>query len=209
MNHQLAVGVFGAHFLPIYPLRMPIEKYHVHSKRFPVLHDRADPRRIPIIPAQPGSVKDQRVAGGSLLVIHRGQTVLHSGFGYSDLAKKTPFPKNAPVVVASISKPLLGTAIFHLADAGKLDTNSPITRHLPEFEKLKLESGEPAGQPPTLQQILTHTSGMRNDTGSSGTNCWIDLDLDIIGIMLTQTKGSDITRFRVELEKRVTSLLAH
>jgi len=44
-------------------------------------------------------------------------------------------------------------------------------------------------------------------TGSSGTNCWINFDHDIIGIMLSQTKGTDIKKFRVELEKQVTSLL--
>ena len=45
-------------------------------------------------------------------------------------------------------------------------------------------------------------------TGSSGTNCWIDFKHDLIGIMLTQTRGKDIKAFRVELEKRITACVA-
>jgi CubicO group peptidase (beta-lactamase class C family) len=114
------------------------------------------------------SVKNQKVAGGSLLVIHQGEKVFHEGFGYADLKNNTPFPKDAPVVVASISKPLLGTAVFHLSEAGKIDLDSPIIEHLPAFSRLKLESGEAAARPPTIQELFTHTSGLRNDTAERG-----------------------------------------
>ncbi len=40
-------------------------------------------------------------------------------------------------------------------------------------------------------------------TGSSGTNCWIDFETDTIGIMLTQTRGRDIRKFRLDVEKCV------
>jgi len=42
-------------------------------------------------------------------------------------------------------------------------------------------------------------------TGSSGTNCWIDFERDVIGIMLTQTAGRDIKPFRVALEQRINA----
>ena len=45
-------------------------------------------------------------------------------------------------------------------------------------------------------------------TGSSGTNCWIDSERDLIGIMLTQTKGKQIKPFRLELEKRINRAVA-
>ena len=114
------------------------------------------------------SVAQQRVAGGSLLVIHKGETVFRESFGFSDLEKKTPFPRDAPVIVASISKPLLATAIFHLAGAGGIDPAAPVSSHLPEFSDLKLESGAAVQSPPTLQQLLTHSSGLRNDTAPGG-----------------------------------------
>ena len=38
--------------------------------------------------------------------------------------------------------------------------------------------------------------------GSSGTKCWNDFENDIIGIMLTQTRGKDIRAFRIELVKK-------
>jgi CubicO group peptidase (beta-lactamase class C family) len=45
-------------------------------------------------------------------------------------------------------------------------------------------------------------------TGSSGTNIWIDFQTDTIGIMLTQTKGTDIKPFRIELERRITEVVS-
>jgi hypothetical protein len=44
-------------------------------------------------------------------------------------------------------------------------------------------------------------------SGSSGTNCWIDFENDIIGIMLTQTRGDDIRDFRVSLERQIRDIL--
>ncbi len=44
-------------------------------------------------------------------------------------------------------------------------------------------------------------------TGSSDTNIWIDFERDTIGIMLTQTRGSDIRPFRIELERRIMDLV--
>ena len=46
-------------------------------------------------------------------------------------------------------------------------------------------------------------------TGSSGTNCWIDLENDVIGIMITQTRGKDIGPLRKELEKQITACVTN
>lgn len=114
------------------------------------------------------SVADGTVAGGSLLVLRRGEVVFHSGFGYADLETKTPFEKETPVVIASISKPLLGTAIFRLAESRKLEIDAPISQFLPEFQGIKLETGEVAPRAPSLRELLSHTAGTRASEAESG-----------------------------------------
>jgi len=114
------------------------------------------------------SVADDTVAGGSLVVIHRGKTVFETGFGFADVKTRRPFRVDTPCVIASISKPLLGTAVFHLAEAGKLEITIPISEYVPEFAELKLESGTPVARAPTMVELLTHTSGIRNDEAPGG-----------------------------------------
>lgn len=114
------------------------------------------------------SVAAGRVAGGSLLVLQFGEVIFESGFGYADIESGTAFRKDSPVVLASISKPLLGTAIFHLAEAGKLDVAAPISVYLPEFGGIKLESGEAAHRAPSLRELLSHTGGTRADEAKLG-----------------------------------------
>jgi CubicO group peptidase (beta-lactamase class C family) len=79
------------------------------------------------------AVAEGAVAGGSVLVLHRGEVVFEEGFGFAHLKSKTPFRVDTPAVIASISKPLLGTAAFRLAENGKLKLSNPIADYLDEF----------------------------------------------------------------------------
>ena len=114
------------------------------------------------------AVENETVAGGSVLILHKGKIVHQTGFGYADLESKTPFPTDAPVIIASISKPILATAAFRLAEQQKLDLTAPVSTYLEEFKSPKLESGEPLNAPPTTGQLFAHTSGMRYDEAPGG-----------------------------------------
>jgi len=114
------------------------------------------------------SVTDGTVAGGSVLIIHKGKVVYGSGFGYFDRKTKKPFKLDTPVIVASISKPLLATAAFRLVDNKKLSLTEPINTYLPEFNNAKLESGVLLKRSPNMVDLFTHTSGLRNDNASGG-----------------------------------------
>lgn len=114
------------------------------------------------------AVAEGKVAGGSVLVLHRGKEVWSRGFGYADLEAKIPFKVDTPAVVASISKPLLGTVAFRFAERGELKRSAPISEVLPEFAKSQLESGKILERAPTLTELFTHTSGLRNDEAKGG-----------------------------------------
>lgn len=115
------------------------------------------------------AVADGQVAGGSVLVLLRGEVVFEEGFGFADLKVREPFCLQTPVVVASISKPLLGTAAFRLSEQGQLKLAAPISEYLPEFSGRTLESGLPLLRAPTLIELFTHTSGMRSASAPGGT----------------------------------------
>ncbi|MDD2598467.1 MAG: serine hydrolase [Kiritimatiellae bacterium] len=115
------------------------------------------------------AVTSGKVAGGSVLVLHRGEVVFAEGFGFVDLESKEPFQVQTPVVIASISKPLLGTAAFRLSQQGKLNLTAPVSEYLPEFIGLRLESGLPVSRAPTMIELFSHTSGMRSFYAPGGT----------------------------------------
>ncbi len=122
----------------------------------------------PLLNSIENAVTEGKVAGGSLLVLHRGEVVLERGFGYADLESKRPFQVDTPVVVASISKPLLGTVAFRLHERGKVKLADPISESLPEFAGRDLESGEPLKRAPTTLELFTHTSGIRQSDVPGG-----------------------------------------
>jgi CubicO group peptidase (beta-lactamase class C family) len=113
-------------------------------------------------------VADGTVAGGSVLVLHHGEVVFETGFGFADLKSERPFRVDTPCVIASISKPLLATAAFRLAEQEKLKLEVPISEYLPEFKNLKTASGKTASRAPTMIELFTHTSGLRSDRSPDG-----------------------------------------
>jgi CubicO group peptidase (beta-lactamase class C family) len=57
--------------------------------------------------------------------------------------------------MASITKPFVATAVMQLVEKGKISLDAPITQYLPYFEM-----ADPRARTITIQQLLTHTSGM-------------------------------------------------
>lgn len=55
--------------------------------------------------------------------------------------------------LASVTKPIFATAAMQLVEAGSLELDEPIARHLPEF-------AVPQKDQVTLRHLLTHTSGV-------------------------------------------------
>lgn len=69
-----------------------------------------------------------------------------------------PMAKDNLFWIASITKPITGTAVMMLAEEGKLSIDDPVSRYLPEFGDLKDADGKPVVV--TIGQCLDHTSGL-------------------------------------------------
>ena len=104
-------------------------------------------------------IENKFVPGGSLLIVHRGETVFREGFGVADLKTGRPFVADAPCRIASITKPHISTLMAMLAERGKLSLDDPIDKYLPCFTGVAVRGKGPASRVPTIRELLSHTAG--------------------------------------------------
>src|SRR5438093_12750228 len=103
------------------------------------------------------------IAGAVTVVVTKDKLLHLESTGFSDVAAKKPMTPDTLFWIASMTKPVTGTAILMLQDEGKLDVADPVAKYLPEFASLKTPSGKAANL--TITQILTHTSGLGEASG--------------------------------------------
>ena len=124
----------------------------------------ADEPTLPGIGAAMREMVAKNEVAGAVTVVVTKDKVLHlENTGLADVAANRPMTPDAIFWVASMTKPITGTAVLMLQDEGKLNVADPVAKYLPEFANLKTPSGQPANL--TITQILTHTSGLGEASG--------------------------------------------
>ncbi len=107
-----------------------------------------------------------RLPGAVALVARHGQTVLHSAIGRQNPADGTPMALDSIFRIYSMTKPLVSVAIMQLLERGQLLLSDPVGQHLSEFADVRVAEDEtgrqtrPPARPPTVQDLLRHTSGL-------------------------------------------------
>lgn len=95
------------------------------------------------------------VAGAVVVVVKDGQVLFRKGYGYADVAARTPVdPERTLFRPGSVSKLVTWTAVMQQVEQGKIDLDADINTYL-DFEIPPFE-----GQPVTMRQVMTHTTGM-------------------------------------------------
>jgi CubicO group peptidase (beta-lactamase class C family) len=115
-------------------------------------------------------VKENRLPGAAVGVVHDGELAWAGGVGFADRAARRPSDPKALYRVASITKTFTATAIMQLRDAGKLALDDPAVAHLPELEAAQSPLGPIEGL--TIRRMLSHESGLQSEP--PGTN-WSDV----------------------------------
>lgn len=96
---------------------------------------------------------------GAVTIVATPRGIAHLGvIGHADAAGARPLGKDSIFWIASMTKPVTAAAVLMMQDAGKLSIDDPLSKYIPEFERLRLADGTPARV--TLRHMLTHTSGM-------------------------------------------------
>ncbi len=117
-----------------------------------------------------GYVNRDWIKGAVTLVVKDNQVVQYKGYGYSDAATKKTMDANSIFRIASQTKAIVSTGILILYDEGKLSLNDPVSKYIPEFAHQNvLDSFHaadttyttvPAKREVTIEDLLTHTSGL-------------------------------------------------
>ncbi len=124
----------------------------------------ADGPKLPGIgDAMQEMIAKNEIAGAVTVVVKKDKVLHLESTGFADVAAKRPMTPDTLFWIASMTKPITGTAILMLQDEGKLNVADPVAKYLPEFANLKTPSGKRAHL--TIAQILTHTSGLGEASG--------------------------------------------
>jgi CubicO group peptidase (beta-lactamase class C family) len=86
--------------------------------------------------------------------------LLARGYGYANVEHHVPATDSTVYPVGSVSKQFTAVAIVMLAEQRRLRLDDPITRYLPE--------GSAVWPSVTIRHLLTHTSGVPQDTTLDG-----------------------------------------
>src|SRR5262245_20774359 len=102
---------------------------------------------------------------GAVVGIMRGGKLAHlEAIGYRDPATKEPLKTDAIFSIASMTKPMTSTAIMQLVEEVRVLLGDPVSKYLPPLAAWKVAEpgacGRAPKQPPTIQDLLRHTSGL-------------------------------------------------
>jgi CubicO group peptidase (beta-lactamase class C family) len=105
-------------------------------------------------------MQEAHIPGLALAIVHEHKLIYANGFGVTSVEDGgLPVTPDTLFRVGSITKPLTGTAIMRLVEAGKLDLDTPIKAYI---DWLRLSDPE-ATEQVTLRMLLSHTSGLPSD----------------------------------------------
>jgi len=99
------------------------------------------------------------VPGAGVAVVDGGDVAYLDGFGARDLEANDPATPDTLYGVASITKSVVATCVLQLVDADEVGLDDPVTEHVDGYFGGLAE-------PPTVHELLTHTSGMPSDGAS-------------------------------------------
>jgi len=104
-------------------------------------------------------VENKIIAGGSLLLMHKGEVVFREAFGYADLKTRRPFSVDDVCFIASMTKSITATTLVKLEELGKISLDDPAEKYVPAMKGIKLRQGGVAQGKPMVRQGLSHTTG--------------------------------------------------
>jgi CubicO group peptidase (beta-lactamase class C family) len=108
------------------------------------------------------------LSGAVTIAWQRGEVLQVNEIGHRDVDARTPMQRDTIFRIASMSKPVTTAAALTLLEEGKLALDDPVIRWLPEFADMRvlddpegsLDKTAPARRPVTVDDLMTHRSGL-------------------------------------------------
>lgn len=115
------------------------------------------------------AVAEKQVPGIVAMVWAGDRVVYEGAAGKRDTLKNVPMTTDSIFQIGSMTKPVTSVAVMQLVESGKVKLDEPAATYLPELSQIKVleefdaATGKaklrPPKTPPTIRQLLTHTSG--------------------------------------------------
>src|SRR5205085_7260512 len=96
---------------------------------------------------------------GVALVALKGKVIFRKAYGWKNFSAGTYNDTSTRFPILSITKSFTSIVILKLQEQKKLSLKDPVSKYLPDF---------PNGNKITIEQLLTHTSGIYNYTDDIG-----------------------------------------
>ena len=109
-------------------------------------------------------MKDARIPGLALGIVHDGHLVHLRGFGRADDSGRA-FTPQTPLFIGSNSKSFTALAVMQLAEAGKVDLDAPVQHYIPWFRVADPQASALI----TVRHLLNQTSGLTERAGRGAT----------------------------------------
>jgi CubicO group peptidase (beta-lactamase class C family) len=97
--------------------------------------------------------------GVAVLVMENGEILHAQGYGFSNVEAQLPMTTTTVFDLASVSKQMTALGILILMEAGTLNLEDAVTKHLPDFIDPNPDN------PIAIADLLHHTSGLADYTG--------------------------------------------
>lgn len=171
-------------------------------------------------------VDEYGIPGVDCSVYREHEEIFRFCTGYSDKEEKRLLRTDDLYIIFSMSKMLTVTGALQLLEKGKYAMHDPVSKYLPEFEKMKLDVKPPyndeynlecnkngfAKSPMLIRHLFTMTSGMSYDLGDKAIQTAIaegkKTTRELVGAMADMPLGFEPgTRFRYSLSHDVLGAL--
>ena len=160
------------------------------------------------------------ITGAVTLVARNGRIVHLQAQGVMDATSKKPMQRDTIFRIASMSKPVAGTAILMLVEEGKVRLTDPVSKFIPSFKDIKVAVPKPAPPPVlgagpapatsavpetytvpaardvTILDLLTHTSGLLSGPASNAAGAKISQNRRAEGLKYTEALGTTPLEFQ-------------
>lgn len=113
-----------------------------------------------------GQIAYRGLPGVAVGVVADQELVWARGFGLADVEARRPMTPATRFRMASHSKLFTAIAIMQLREQGRLGLDDPVSKHLPWFQ---VKAAAPDDPPITIEQLLTHASGLPREAGAHWT----------------------------------------
>jgi CubicO group peptidase (beta-lactamase class C family) len=94
---------------------------------------------------------------GSVLISKKGEIILQKGYGFQNIEAQLLNNSNTVFQIGSMTKQFTAAVILKLEEAGKLSVQDKLSKYFPGYRY---------GNKISLENLLTHTSGIYNYTNS-------------------------------------------